>query len=79
MQPLKHIRTKIFQASQAEFAQITGAAQPTVSRWERGELEPSREEMSRIRAAAEQRGLPWNDLWFFETPRGAEQSEGAAA
>lgn len=57
--------------SQVEFAAIAGVAQPTVSKWEAGVLHPNRDEMARIRAAAAERGLEWQDSWFFETPQEA--------
>ena len=66
MGPIAHIRKHILGATQTAFAQIAGVTQATVSRWERGELEPSREEMARIRSAAHERGIAWDDRWFFE-------------
>lgn len=68
MGPIEHIRKEILGISQAEMARIAETTQPTVSRWEAGELEPSRAEMARIRAAVITRGKPWDDLWFFEAP-----------
>ena len=68
MNQIVHIRKKVFEVSQSEFAEIAGTTQPSVSRWERGGLEPSRSEMTRIREAAIARGKAWNDLWFFESP-----------
>jgi predicted transcriptional regulator len=68
MNQIVHIRKNVFKVSQSEFGDIAGTTQPSVSRWERGELEPSRTEMTRIREAATSRGLEWNDLWFFESP-----------
>lgn len=54
--------------TQAELAKVADVAQSTVSKWENGQLEPSREELDRIRADAFERGLEWDDRWFFETP-----------
>jgi len=68
MNQIVHIRKGVFSVSQAEFAEIAGTTQSSVSRWERGELEPSRSEMTRIREAAIARGLAWDDVWFFESP-----------
>lgn len=68
MTPIAHIRSRVFKASQAEFASIAGVSQPTVSRWERGEWEPNRDELERIRSAAQDRRLNWDDKWFFESP-----------
>ncbi len=64
---MKHIRTKIFGVTQAEFAALAGVAQATVSRWENG-IAPSLDEMKAIRKAAEERNVPWDDRYFFEIP-----------
>ena len=65
MNPLMHIRKNVLQATQAEMAEIAGVRQATVSRWETGELEPSRDQMAAIRGEALRRGLSWDDGWFF--------------
>lgn len=64
---MKHIRTKVFAVTQSEFAALAGVTQASVSRWEKG-VAPSLDEMRAIRSAAEERGLPWDDKFFFETP-----------
>ena len=68
MKPIAHIRQEVLKLPQSALATITGTSQATVSRWETGELEPDREQMDLIRQAALERGLEWNDRWFFETP-----------
>ena len=68
MSEMAHIRRDVFKVTQRAFAQIVGATQGTVSRWEAGEFEPSREQLSRIRDEARRRGLKWDDAWFFEQP-----------
>lgn len=68
MSPLEHIRKNVFRASQAEFAEIAGTTQASVSRWEKGEQEPGLTEMARIRQVAADRGLPWDDSWFWQVP-----------
>lgn len=77
MNPLFYIRKKLFDVSQSAFSEIAGTTQATVSRWEAGELEPGRDEMSRIRDEAAKRGLPWNDCMFFEAP--TPEREGVAS
>lgn len=67
MTAIRHIRKMIFNVNQAEFAAIAGVAQATVSRWENG-VSLSLDEMKAIREAAMQRGLNWDDRWFFEGP-----------
>lgn len=81
MNPLQHIRKSILDLTQAEMAEIAGVRQATVSRWEHGELEPSRDELDRIRTEALKRGVEWDDKWFFEASPSSPKSptEGAAA
>ncbi|HSV24343.1 MAG TPA: helix-turn-helix domain-containing protein [Xanthobacteraceae bacterium] len=64
--PIERIRKTIFDLNQEEFGKLAGTTQASVSRWETGQQEPSISEMERIRAAAVERGLPWDDRWFFE-------------
>lgn len=66
MNPIARIRKAVLNLSQAEFAVAAGVSQPTVSRWERGELSPSLDEMRRIRDLAKTRGVDWDDSWLFE-------------
>jgi transcriptional regulator with XRE-family HTH domain len=68
MQPITHIRKSVFGLTQAAFAEVAGTTQATVSRWEAGEFEPDRDDLARIRSAALERDLPWDDRWFFEAP-----------
>jgi len=68
MRTIEHIRKNVFRVSQADFGAIAGTTQASVSRWEKGELEPRRSEMDKIRSEAISRGLEWNDRLFFETP-----------
>lgn len=68
MKPIEYIRQKKFRVSQAAFAAFAGVSQPTVSRWESGDLEPSREELDRIRSKASELGMAWEDCWFFDDP-----------
>lgn len=77
--PVEHIRKNVLDLTQSAFANIAGVTQPTVSRWENGELEPSREEMGRIRDEARARGVAWDDRWFFELPTVAPSAERESA
>lgn len=67
MNAIRYIRTKLFKVTQAEFAQCAGVMQSTVSRWESG-VAPTLVEMEAIRSSAQQRGIDWNDSYFFEVP-----------
>jgi len=71
MNPLLHIRKNVLGVTQTEMAAIAGTRQATVSRWEAGELEPSRDQMQLVRQAAAERGVEWSDTWFFESPQAA--------
>jgi DNA-binding transcriptional regulator YiaG len=68
MHPITYIRKHIFSVTQDAFAEIAGTTQASVSRWESGRLYPNQGELARIRRAARERGIPWNDRWFFELP-----------
>jgi transcriptional regulator with XRE-family HTH domain len=71
MRPIAHIRKDLFKLSQAAFGAVAGTSQATVSRWESGELEPSLEQIARIRSAAIQAGLQWRDELLFEPQEAA--------
>ncbi len=66
MATLRHIRKQVLGLTQAEMAAIAGVSQGQVSKWETGVLSPSLPEMERIRAHAMERGIDWDDRWFFE-------------
>lgn len=67
MSAIRHIRREIFKVTQSEFAALAGVTQASVSRWEAGGA-PTLDEMQAIRTAAADRGIEWNDAWFFEAP-----------
>lgn len=69
-----YIRKHVFGATQSQFAGIAGVVQSQVSRWENGKRRPTIREMDRIRAAAIERKLSWNDRWFFETDPGGRKT-----
>lgn len=73
MNAIRHIRKSVLSLTQAEMAMIAEVSQGTVSKWEKGEANPGRDEMANIRKAAIDRGLSWDDSWFFETPAEAAQ------
>lgn len=75
MNPMPIIRKSVLDISQAELAAIAGTTQATVSRWEKGELQPDRAQLARIREAAKSRGLAWDDAWFFEMPLPSPEPE----
>lgn len=67
MSAIRYIRREIFKVTQAGFAALAGVTQASVSRWEAGGA-PTLDEMQAIRKAAADRGIEWNDAWFFEAP-----------
>lgn len=71
MSPIEHIRRHVFRMTQKDFSEVAGVRQSTISRWENG-VPLSHREMTAIREAAAERGLPWDDRWFFEAPVAAE-------
>jgi len=74
MTPARYIRLHVFGVpTQTEFARLLGYEQPHVSRLERG-APFSSEAQTRIRRLAEQRGVPWDNNWFFEVPECPPQS-----
>lgn len=79
MNTVEHIRKKVLGLSQEAFSRVAGVSQPTVSRWERGELEPGRDEMSLIRSKAIEDGKAWDDSWFFEVPSQDEDADTEAS
>lgn len=68
MHPIQHIRSKVLGLTQSGLAELVGVTQGTVSRWENGQLEPTREELARMREQAKRAGKKWKDSWFFEVP-----------
>jgi transcriptional regulator with XRE-family HTH domain len=71
MTPAQHIREKIFgYRTQQEFADAVGYTQAQISRFENG-LAFSAEAQARIQKHAADRGLAWDNNWFFRVPNPA--------
>jgi predicted transcriptional regulator len=68
MKPIENIRRNIFGITQSAFAAIAEVSQATVSRWESGEIEPTLDQISRIRNAAIRAGKQWRDDLLFDPP-----------
>jgi transcriptional regulator with XRE-family HTH domain len=54
---LTRIRKAILQLSQQQMADVAGTSQATVSRWEKGELEPDRSQIAAILEYARGKGI----------------------
>lgn len=67
MNAIEYIRRVRLGLSQTALAEIASVDQSTVSRWENGLSEPTRDQMGVIRAFALAQGIEWQDRWFFET------------
>lgn len=68
---MRNIRKDRFRLSQSAFAELTGVAQSTVSRWENG-TPPSLDDLALIRTAARKLEIEWDDAWFFDLEEAAE-------
>ena len=66
MNAMLHIRKQVLCLTQAEMAAVAKASQATVSRWENGELEPTRDHLAAIREEAKRRRIKWSDALFFK-------------
>lgn len=67
--PARYIRENVFKCdTQEKFAQILDVDQATVSRWETGKRRLDRTAQEKIRAVAKERGIKWDNNWFFEVP-----------
>ena len=69
--PARFIRETIFGIKrQAEFAELLGYEQPTISRFETG-MRLSAEAQERILHLARARNIPFDSNWFWNVPDGA--------
>jgi transcriptional regulator with XRE-family HTH domain len=67
MGALRRIRQEVFGLTLTEMAAIAGVAQSTISKWENGIHRLDFQAMARIRSAALERHLAWDDAWLFDT------------
>lgn len=66
MTPAVYIREHVFGfRTQEEFAAALNYEQPQISRWENGAPFSSKAQ-ERIQALARERGIAWDNNWFFE-------------
>lgn len=63
---LARIRKDVFGLTQRELAIVAGTRQATVSRWETGALEPSRDQIQAILNKAAELGLSLSASDFFD-------------
>ena len=65
MSTVRHIRTVVLEGmTQDSFAKSIGRPQPTVSRWEKGELYPDIRDLQAIRALVDLHNKHWSPDWF---------------
>ncbi|MGJ4857038.1 helix-turn-helix domain-containing protein [Labrys sp. La1] len=67
-----HIRKEVLRITQTQMAELARTSQATVSRWETGALEPTRDQLAMIRDEAKRRRLKWRDAFFFTPPHNSE-------
>ena len=68
MSPAKHIRKLILRMTQEQLGNALSAAQSTVAYWDKTGRFPSCKQAV-IRQLAKEKGIDWDDRWFFEPPR----------
>ncbi len=66
---MMHLRTQVFQTTQAMMGMIAGKSAAIVSRWEAGTTVPGLDELLRLRAYALAVGLPWEDSFLLDPPQ----------
>ena len=72
MSIIRHIRKELLGVSQKRLAEIAGASQPTVCRWEAGTDEPTLSQLRAIAAAVRENGHEFDERDFFDIPEAAE-------
>ncbi|RUM40164.1 MAG: hypothetical protein DSY80_10700 [Desulfocapsa sp.] len=79
MTPMQFIRKQIFKVdTQLEMAELLGYQQATISRYESG-WRISAVSQERIRRLAVDRGIAWNNDWFFSVPENFTDGAGDLA
>lgn len=73
--PIRFVRKSVFGATQHDLAAIGEVSRSRVSRYESGDEDPPYRFLSKLRAEAIRRGLPFNADWFFAPPRPADGPE----
>lgn len=72
--PAQYIREDVFGIeTQKEFGDLLGYGQGGISRFESGARRITVEFQFRVRAAAKQRQIKWDDNWFFDVPTAPER------
>jgi len=72
MSTIRHIRIEVLGVTQKRLAEIAGASQPTVCRWEAGTDHPDLNHLRRIADAVREAGHEFDERKFFEMPEAAE-------
>ena len=74
MNPALYIRQQVFGCqTQDAFAQLLGASQAAISRWEKDGRVPGRWQ-DLVRRKANELRLEWDDRWFFSVPSAARRA-----
>lgn len=79
--PARYIREQIFCVeTQGQFGDLLGVTQETISRYETGALRLNVQAQDRIRKLAAERGIDWDNNWFYDIPQQPKsRREGRAA
>ena len=67
MNPAIYIRKNILNLTQEKLSEYLDVTQPTIHRWEESGVIPAKHQRQ-IREFASEKGIYWNDSWFFSIP-----------
>ncbi len=67
MNPAIYIRKNILNLTQEKLSEHLDVTQPTIHRWEESGVIPAKHQRQ-IREFASEKGIYWNDSWFFSIP-----------